>query len=458
MGCSQLGDPARKGQTSCHSGVMWTFCSPHIPPYNVPCVTVPPEGVELSGGELINIALGNNPQTKQTWAMAKAAAYNWRATQSAYYPEIEFIETVAFNEVAFPDISTVNSPNETGITFGGFTAVAIHQFTLNFLLFDFGGRDATVEAARQGLLAANWTNNREIQTVVLQVLENYYNHLAALGDQDAKIKNLEDARANLAAAEKKFDVGLAQIVEVLQAKSEFVDAERALQVADGQVINTMGQLATSLGFAADAKLNLKRLPEDLKVESIQDDVEKLMCEARELRPDLAASYAVLLQKKAEVREAISAGLPTVNALGNTEIYNFMSSNGTNGAIYTGAIEVSVPIFNGWYHYNTIWQTREEASAADASLREKELDVYLQVWTSYTNVNTAKETVAFTNELLAYTEKAYQAALESYKQGTGSFLDVLNTQDSLAAARAKWIQSRTDWLNSLAQLAYATGRI
>lgn len=456
-GC-HMGDPSAKGQTACHPGVMWTFCSPKIPCYLPPCTCVPPEGKVLNGGDLINIALCNNPQTKQTWSLARAAAYEWRSTKSAYYPEVEFIEDIAFNEVNFPGLSTASNPNETGIVFGGYTAVAIHQFSLSYLLFDFGGRNATIEAARQGLLAANWTNNREIQTVVLQVLENYYNYLAALGNQDAKVKNLEDARANLAAAEKRFEVGLAQIVDVYQAKSEFVDAERELQVANGQVVITMGTLATSLGFAADTQVNVEGLPENLPIDSIIEDVEDLMCEARRLRPDLAASYAVLLQKREEVKQAVSASLPTITALGNSQNYNFMGNTGSDGQIYTGALELAVPVFNGWYYYNNIRQMREEASAADASLRENELNVYLEVWNSYTNLNTAKETIAYTNALLSYAEKAYRAALENYKQGTGSFLDVLNTQDSLAAARSKWIQSRTDWLNSLAQLGYATGRI
>lgn len=437
---------------------MWKLCSPEIPPYCPPYVCVPEEGEILSGGDLVNIALCNNPQTKKSWATARAAAYNWRSTKSAYYPEINFTEQVVISEVSFPDLSSSNNPAQGGITFGGYTSVAIHQVTLSYLLLDFGGRDATVEAARQSLLAANWTNNREIQTVVLSVLENYYNYLAALSDREAKIKNLEDAEANLDAASTKFEAGLAQIVDVLQAKSNFVDAQRLLQVSEGQVQTTMGQLATTLGFPAETKLGVTRLPTDLHVGKIQEGVEDLMCEAREARPDLMSSLAELRQKHQEVRQAVSESLPVVTALGSGQVYNFMGNTGNDGSIYTGGIEVSVPVFRGWYYYNNIRKKREEEGRADASLRETELSVYLDVWTSYTNLNTAVETVAFTNQLLIYTEEAYQAALANYKQGTGSFLDVLNTQDSLANARYQWVQARTSWLTSLAQLAYATGRI
>lgn len=453
-----MGDPSRLGQTACKPGIMWKFCSPQIPPYCPPCVCVPEEGEILSGAELVNIALCNNPNTKQSWATARAAAYNWRSTKSAYYPEINYLEQDVISEVSFPDLSSSNNPSQGGITFGGYTSVAIHQLTISYLLLDFGGREATVEAARQSLLAANWTNNRAIQTVVLNVLENYYNYLAALSDREAKIKNLEDAQANLDAASLRFDVGLAQIVDVLQAKSNFVDSQRLLQVAEGQVQTTMGQLATVLGFPAETKLDVVRLPLDLEIGKVQEDVEELMCEAREYRPDLMASYAELREKHQEVRQAVSASLPTITALGSGQVYNFMGNTGNDGGIYTGGIEVAVPVFRGWYFYNNIRQTREQEAVADASLRETELTVYLDVWTSYTNLNTAVETVAFTNQLLMYTEEAYQAALENYKQGTGSFLDVLNTQDSLANARYQWVQARTAWLTSLAQLAYATGRI
>ena len=53
--------------------------------------------------------------------------------------------------------------------------------TLNYLLFDFGGRTGRVAGARQQLLSASFLHNAAIQDVVLQVQVAYFRYLANRG-------------------------------------------------------------------------------------------------------------------------------------------------------------------------------------------------------------------------------------------------------------------------------------
>jgi len=54
------------------------------------------------------------------------------------------------------------------------------------------------------------------------------------------------------------------------------------------------------------------------------------------------------------------------------------------------------------------------------------------------------------------KSAYDLALESYKAGLKSILDLLDAESKLSDARSKLIQSKKDVFVALANLAHATG--
>jgi outer membrane protein TolC len=79
-----------------------------------------------------------------------------------------------------------------------------------------------------------------------------------------------------------------------------------------------------------------------------------------------------------------------------------------------------------------------------------------VWTSYFAVKTAAQTVKTSRDLLESAQQAAEVTAGRYKSGVGSILDLLTSQRNLAQARAQDVQARSDWFQSLAQLAHDTG--
>jgi outer membrane protein TolC len=65
-------------------------------------------------------------------------------------------------------VETRNVPSLGGQT------VVNGSLSLNYLLFDFGGRDASLELAQQSLQAADWTHNSTLQSVLLTAVQSYY--------------------------------------------------------------------------------------------------------------------------------------------------------------------------------------------------------------------------------------------------------------------------------------------
>jgi outer membrane protein TolC len=59
-------------------------------------------------------------------------------------------------------------------------------------------------------------------------------------------------------------------------------------------------------------------------------------------------------------------------------------------------------------------------------------------------------------LLAAAEKSHDAAIDSYRSGVATFVDVTNTQTALTKARTADIETRSAAFTAAASLAFSTG--
>lgn len=427
----------------------------------------PPTTTELHPDQLIDIGLSNNPLTRQSWHLARAAGYDLGAAKSALYPTVVGTETITAP-------STHGGPGGTAVTTGGGSDAIIgtgprgrgtgdipfvtSEISIDYLLLDFGGRCAEIRAAQQALIAADWTHNRVMQTVILNVLNTYYNYNYALGILKAREADLKDSQAGLDAAQQQFEAGIITKLDVLQAQSNTVNVKLQLETARGQVKTTKGQLATALGWPADVEVSVAPLPKDLPLDAMSSDLHELITQAKIERPDLAASYANYRRLQAEVIVAESAGLPTLTLNGSAQRNDFINNSIFNNSSQFVSLSLNVPIFSGWLFENQAASARETAKAAYADWKNRENGVMLDVVINYTNYTVAVVNVGSSEDYLNFATETYEAALAQYKGGIGSYLDVLTAQLTLSQARTQWIAARTQLLTSLAGVAYAVGQL
>lgn len=437
-------------------------------------LVVPEKDIPLTSSELLDIALQNNPSTKQAWHNARSAAFLFQASKSTFYPEVNLQETLAFTENHFGSSSSIFGATgatgatgtvpagriaqniASGNTLQGYVQSINSDLTMSYLLLDFGGRVASIKAAHEALRAADWTHNRTLQDVMIAVLRAYYAYINDKATVEARQDNLRDAEKSLDAANRQFESGVNTIVDVLQAKANYYNAQLQLQDAIGQRQTALGQLATAMGLPANTIFETESLPEKLPTEEAVQDMNQLMAVAKERRPDLSAAYALYRRMSALVTVARSAGLPTLNANGIVEATNFFRRSAFNSRFYQGNLALNIPIFNGFYYVNQTRSAEEQANAAYEQFKVLESNILLEVLTSYYALETSVKTIEYSEEYLSFAQKAFDAALESYEYGTQTILQLLTAQVALANARAQYVQARTQFVTALADLAYATG--
>ena len=454
LGCGTPGVRGVAG-TAPAPNVLWTP-PPSREPAAGPAVRLPELPPDLAGRiaqlkltDVIDIALRNNTATSAAWADARAAAATYGVAKGQYYP------TIAVNGTATAIRRTVAAAGQQAVK-QQFYGPAV---TLSWLLFDFGGRSGAVGQARAALLAADWTHNATLQSVVLEVQQAYFLYLGAKALLDAQQTTLKEAQTNLEAAEQRHRVGLATIADVLQARTALSQARLALEATQGALQTTRGALALSMGLPANIPYDLEVVPDTTLPLGVIEGVDTLIAQALRQRPDLAAQRAQVEQARARVSVARSQALPTLalgGTAGETYFINPPAGSATSGNSYNATLTLSFPLFSGGAQ---IYNVKAASAAADAAARRAqgfEQQVVYQVFNAYYGLRTSTQQVRTSRDLLASATESEQVALARYKAGAGSLLDLLTAQAALASARALAIQARFSWNTALAQLAHDVG--
>lgn len=401
---------------------------------------------KLTMPEVVDIALRNNPTTRLSWAQARAAADVFGASRGAYLPTVSFDVNATHAQPIGPN-GVLSQRSQLNPAVG-----------LSYLLLDFGGRAGSIDAARQTAVAADLAHNVAVQNTVLGAEQALFNYQAARASRDAERVAVNEATANLNAAEERHRVGLATIADVLQARTARSQAQLALESLEGAVHVAQGSLAVAMGISPNASFEPPVLDDSICPDSLQfieQSVDTLITAATRERPDLQAARAQAGAAAAQVRVARSGLLPTISLNANsgytqTNIPNFQ------GRTYSVGLGFDLPLFTGMARQYNLQSASEQLEAANARSEQTRQQIALQVFTAYYNLQTATERVHTAADLLASATESESVARGRYREGVGSIVDLLIAQTALADARAQDAQARWQWRGALAQLAHDVG--
>jgi TolC family type I secretion outer membrane protein len=408
-------------------------------PSPCPATRIAPDPLRLV--DAIDLALCQNPRTRQTWANAKVAAAEVGVARSDFLPNLD-------GSVALERGETLNTPSAGGET------NLIGSLSFNWLLFDFGGRDARLEQARQTLLAADWTHNDTLQRVMLDAVQSYYLLYATREAVRSAQASVRAGQQSLDAARARQKAGSATRADVLQAQTSYSQAVFNLTQAQGNAANAQGVLANALGLNVDRDIRIVE-PPDLEAQRVaQRSVAQLLEVARLQRPDLAAADAQVRAAQSNVRAREADGKPSVSlgaSLGATQV-----APGFDPQSAGIGISVSIPIFTGYRNTYRVRSARDQVEVQVATRDKLREDVALEVWRAYQDLRTQDQSLSTAADLQASAQEAYNAALARYKAGVGTLIDLLNAQTTLASASLQQIRARLDWNVAKATLARAIG--
>ncbi len=392
---------------------------------------------------VVDLALCRNPQTRFAWGTARLQAAQVGIARSAYLPNINATAGLARN----------HSESNTGhndTTQRGLNA------SLNWVLFDFGARAATLESARQLFAAAAHTRDATVQSVFLAAIQAYFQRQAASAVLEAAQLSEKSASEALAAAEARYQIGSGTPADRLQARTAQAQAVLNRIGAEGTIKITQGTLANIIGADPTQPFTLAPLPTAAPGTDFGADITRLIDAARTHRPDLAAAEAQFRAAESNIDAARAAHLPTlslgVNA-GRNQIVGQPASNSSSLGL-----TLNIPIFSGFATTYRVQAAQAQAEQQAARRDQVRLQVALDVWNAYAHLTTATQSVKTAADLLESATQSERVAAGRYRAGVGNILDLLTAQAALASARQSRIQADTSWYISRAALAQSMGAL
>lgn len=426
---------------------------PHTPPMlsaRTPVCSDAAPTVPVDLPALIDIALCRNPVTAVSWAAARGAAANTGVARGNYYPQV----TVGFG----PQINRNRyfNPNYSG---GSRTTTSLNStanLAIDYLLFDFGGRRAGVDAAQANERAALANFADTAQAVVIQTITAYNAVQAGVAAEAAAAANVTYLRTSLDSARARQRAGVTTSADSLQAETAYEQARFTLVQAQGNTQTSRGQLAVTVGLLPQTPLTLAPSPPLPSAQLLAQDVGGLIDEAQRLRPDIAAARAQSAVAEANLRSARAAGRPTISTNAST---GASYANTQRDSITTSAgISLSIPLFTGYKLAYQVSAAQAALDQANAQTAVTQQDAALNVWTNYTALDTQIRSLASARALVASAQASADLAQGRFKAGVGTITDTLNAASALATARQQLVASEYGVRNAQAQLARSIGTI
>jgi outer membrane protein len=403
--------------------------------------------------ELIDLAEAHNPETRVAWENARAEAAALGIARSELFPTVAAVALAGLDRIETPFYSQFYRQT-----------IADFQLSLNltYTIFDFGARRGRINAEIARLLSSTFGFNDVHRELIYDVSLAYYRLLNAAGQEEAAGASLVNAQTVQHAAEERLRNGLATLPDILEARGATAQAQYDLQAVLGAEEIARGDLLTALGASPSTPIRVQPLSEVPTPASIADTVEQAIHRALEQRPDLQAQVAGIHLAEAERQQARAAFYPSLSlsAGPSAQSLYFQQQNlpwghtvSLNGGL---TLSLNWTVFDGGARRSRLAQAEAHIRQSEAEVAATRDQIEDQVWTAYTNLNTAFRQREAATALLTAATESYSAALESYNYGVRNLLDVTNAQKVLAQARSTDVLARTQVLAALADLAFRTG--
>ncbi len=410
--------------------------------------------------ELIDIAEHNNPRTRIVWEQAKQRAKQLGIEKSAYYPVLAGL-------ALFSD-ERIIEPFPKPLAPLGFTMVEIPlvepEITLEYLLFDFGKREAKVDAATAEKLAAGATFIQENQSVAFNVSSDYYKLVTAQERLQAAEDTLKTAQATQDAAEDQLSNGRSTLPDVLNARAETSQAVFDRESADGDEKIARVALAEAIGVEPSPNINIDAQKNAPLPDSLTLPVDALIDRAMVGRPDLMAQVAEIRAADDAVRAAKAEYRPKIvlsGSAGQTSVWpttDYGQLGPTSETTWSASLGVEWRIFDGGARRNELAIAESKRREAQDVMTEKHDQATREVWTAYIAFRTAQRKQQAAVALLDSANASYSASLDAYKYGVKNLIDVLTAEKQLAQARLSGVSARSQLLLEAVDLEFVTGNL
>lgn len=343
-----------------------------------------------------------------------------------------------------------------------------YRVSLNQSLYDDGNWGQLARGKAQ-LAAADAQYKEAWQAFLYRVTQRYFDVLTALDSVTFANAELTALRRQFEQAEQRFEVGLAAVTDVHEARAAFDGARARLILAENVLADAKEAMRETAGTYFEA---FARLMDEIPLEEPNP-----MGSEAWVRMALQSSPLVMQQQgqvdvaKADLRIARSGHLPSLSVSGSysrninneftardpeTQAPIGITSFETNG--WQAQLTLNVPIFQGFATNSRRRQAGFSLQVADEILDQTQRAVVRQTETAYRGVVAGIREVEARRQALVSANSALEATNAGFEVGTRTIVDVLLSEQRFYQAERDYSRARHQFILNQLRLKQAAGQL
>ncbi len=376
-------------------------------------------------------------------------------------PRISLSGTTSRNKRSFP-VPPVQDTNPNSPTFGQLVDIPIQAYNdhgwqaqldqpiVNVSAwFDMRSAASSVQAAEAVLDAAE-------QELIVRVVRSYLNVLRAQELLEATQAQENAVKRQLEQVQRRFEVGLVAITDVLEAQAAYDNSSVGRIQADGDRHIFFETLTTLTGVHYES---LDRMAESLPIISPEpQDEEAWVSTALDTNYNILAARAQLEAANRSLAARRAGHLPTIN--GSVTRSHFVTGGlsflggKTNTSTY--ALSINLPVYQGGFTRSRAKEAKALAEQAQQQLLNQQVTVARDTRNLFQAVATDVVRVSARLKAIASSQSALEATETGYEVGTRNIVDVLQAQQRLYSSQFDYADSRYKYVVDLMSLKQAAG--
>ena len=403
----------------------------------------------LTLGATLQAVLDANPSITNLTELSAASASRLSQTRAGFLPQVT--GTATYTRID----PVVKLPFEgKTLQFAPNNNYDFH-LTAQYLLFDFGKNEATVQVAESQVQTAQDNITVARRDLAFSAAQVYYNILfmrESIKVQDQQIASLQAHRNEM---QKRVEGGVSTRFDVTTTDVRITQAQNTRLDLQNQLRNQQVQLARLLHKPAQADVPVKgRLTYDPQPVNIEAEVLK----GSNNRPE------VKLARDAENTAALQARL--IDKGNMPSLGAGVQAGAKNGYILpdinrirfntVGVVQLSVPIYDGNKNKKQRVEAAAISRAAVARTADTQEQIRADVRQAVNNMDFSQARHENAQQQVAQATEALSKARDRYRYGVGQNLDVLDAETQLAQARLALVQAEYNYTLGQYQLRRATG--
>tara|TARA_B100001175_G_scaffold147985_1_gene125570 strand:+ start:249 stop:1583 length:1335 start_codon:yes stop_codon:yes gene_type:complete len=403
------------------------------------------DNTTMSLDECLQMALSNNENLKNSLLEENVSRMTSREYLSVGFPQISFETGLKYNfeiQKSLIDISKfmpgIPEGTEQEVSFGqkydGIMDLGISQMIFNGSYFvGLAASKALIELSeKQSFRAKN--------DLIESVKKAYY---VVLNTKERLIlvnSNLERIKSLLNDTEILYKNGFVEKLDVDRIKVSYNNLNAEKIKADRLYDLSLSVLKFQIGYPVNDKLSVKGSIEDVTLSVNDYDIQSFEYSDRIEHSILNTNKRL---KSYDLKNNRSQFLPQIYANLNYG-YNTSSSeydlffNSNRWKNYgTVGLQIIVPIFDGFNKRSKINRSKIVVQQVENQIKFLERSIDLQINQNFIELKNAIQSLNISKENLVLANEVYNVSEKKYKEGVGSNLEVLDSNNSLKTAQTNY---------------------